>query len=333
MTRPVLSRALSRRALLAAAPLAAVGGSRFARAAPAPFRFLTNWYAQAEHAGFYQALARGFYRDVGLDVVIEHGAPQSNNTQLLVAGRYDVVIGSIGATMMAAARGMPTVAVATSFQSSLVGLLTHPDITRLADLKGHTILLSTEIRAAFWPWLRDHYGFDESQVRPYSFNIQPFILDPGLVIQSYATSEPYALQKAGVSCRFFPLDDATYHDYGNPLVTTRDVLAHRREDLVRFLQASMRGWADWMSGDPTPGNDAIRAANPRMGLDQIMWSRQRFRAMGVFGPAGARYGTITAPRCQAIRDFLVATGQLPAGARWQDACDFSFASALTSVVA
>lgn len=330
---------LTRRTLLSHATCAGIAGSgtallgiRRTRAAGRPFRFITNWYAQAEHAGFYQALAKGYYREAGLDVVLDHGGPQVNTMQLLVAGRYDMVIGSIGEALTGATRGMPTVAVATSFQDSLIGLVTHPDVTHITDLKGHTILLSTEVRAVFWNWLRDHYGFDDSQVRPYTYNLQPFILGPKTAMQAYATSEPYALQQKKIPFNLLMMSDIVCRDYGNPLVTTHTVLNTRREEVARFLKASMRGWKDWMDGDPTPGNAAIRAANPIMTLNQILWSRERFRAMALFGPPGTGYGLIEKPRCQTILDFMTETKQLPPGTTLDKACDFSFAPALSATV-
>jgi len=312
----------TRRAVLAGSA-AALGLARTARAATS-FRFLTNWYAQAEHAGFYQAQARGFYHEAGLDVVIEHGGPQINNLQLLLAGRYDMAISSLDEALRCTERDMPVVTVATTFQKSLSGLLTHPDIRTIADLKGHTILLSTEGRETFWPWMRDHYGFSDSQIRPYSYNLQPFLVGPGLAVQSYATSEPYALRQRNVPYRFFLIDDITVPNYGNPVVVTRDTLTTRRDETARFLRASMRGWADWLTGDPSPGNTAIRAANPQMAEDQILWSRQQFRALNTLGPTGTMFGTITAERARAVRDFMVATQQVSAAAPWERAFDLSF---------
>ncbi|WP_173582504.1 ABC transporter substrate-binding protein [Acetobacter musti] len=320
---------IRRRTFLGAAATLAM--PRIARGATEPFRFLTNWFAQAEHAGFYQAQAKGYYRAEGLDVVIDHGGPQINNIQLLLAGRYDAIIGGTGEAMLCVQRNMPAVTVATTFQTSLGGILTHPDITRFSDLKGHTILLSTEVRSTLWPWLRDHYGFDDSQVRPYGYNVQPFIIDPSLAIQGFATSEPYVLQSRKIPYNYFPFSDYTVADYGNPLLSRRDVVTKRRDDVARFLHASMKGWADWMENDPGPGNALIRAENPIMTDDQIAWSRGQFRKISGFGPAGSHIGTILPDRCRAVRDFMVATHQLSGDVHWEEAFDFSFAPAMDSV--
>jgi NitT/TauT family transport system substrate-binding protein len=222
--------------------------------------------------------------------------------------------------------------VAATFRISLAGLLTHPDIKSIAELKGHTILLSTEVRSAFWPWLRDHFGFDDSQVRPYNYTVQPFIADPTIAMQAFVSSEPYALKSHGVPYRFFPLSSLNLPGSGNPLVTSRDVIARRRDDLSRFLRASMRGWADWLANDPAPGNAAIRTANPMMTEEQILWSRQQFRALDAFGKPGTPIGPLDPKECRALRDFLVQTHQLPADAPWEQALDLSFAPVMDAVV-
>lgn len=318
---------IGRRDMMAGIGAAGLLGGR-ARAAAQPFRFLTNWYAQAEHAGFYQAAAKGFYAAEGLDVTMEAGGPQVNGSQLLLAGHYDMIIGGADEAMTARSRGMPMTAVATTFQKSLGGLLAHADIGRLEDLRGHTILLSTEVRAAVWPYLRRRFGFDDGQVRPYAYDIRPFVLDPGVAIQAFATSEPYAVQQKGIPYKFFMLADYTVENYGNALVTTEAVLGTRRDAIARFLRASMRGWADWLAHDPSPANDAIRKANPMMSEAQILWSRGIFLSLGVFGAAGTPIGPMAPARCRAVRDFLVAAGLLPPDADWARACDFSFNPAM-----
>ncbi|MBB3173428.1 NitT/TauT family transport system substrate-binding protein [Endobacter medicaginis] len=323
---------MKRRHFLAGAA-SVLAAPHVARATTRPFRFTTNWYAQAEHAGFYQALARGFYRDAGLEVEIAHGGPQVNDMQLLLAGNCDMILGGAGEAMIAQGRSMPVVTVATTFAHALAGLVVHPDIHTMADLKGHTILLSTEVRATTWPLLKAKFGFTDAQVRPYTFNIQPFVLDPTIAMQAFATSEPYALQQAKVPYRFLSFSDVVATDYGNPLLTTAPLIAERRADIAAFLAASMRGWADWMSADPGPANDAIRADNPQMSLAQIMWSRQRFRDTAAFGPNGGFYGRLDPARAGPIHDALIAAGQIGPGDSWKAACDYGFAPAMESRIA
>ena len=91
MTQTPITR---RNALAGAAVATAAGLVRPARAAaPTKITFLTSWFAEAEHGGFYQAKATGLYEKAGLDVTIKMGGPQVNNMQLLTGGAADIIIG------------------------------------------------------------------------------------------------------------------------------------------------------------------------------------------------------------------------------------------------
>src|SRR6516225_3535363 len=137
--------------------------------------FLTSWFAQAEHGGFYQAKATGLYEKAGLDVTIKMGGPQVNGLQLLLAGETDLMMGYDLQVLKSLEQGLPVITVATSFQFDLQGMMTHPDVASLADLKGKTILVATPGRSSWWPWLKAKYKYAEEQTRPYTFNLQPFI--------------------------------------------------------------------------------------------------------------------------------------------------------------
>ena len=219
--------------------------SRPARASAPGIRLLTNWYAQAEHGGFYQAKATGLYDRAGVDVAIEMGGPQMNNAQLLLAGRCDVIISGAEQVLKGIQNGLPLVGIATSFQKSLVGLMTHPAITDLAQLKGHPILVSAGERSGFWPWLSRKYGLSDAQVAPYTFNLQPFLFNPAMAIQAYATSEPYAAGKNGIRLPVLPvLADLGYTSYEQPAGHHPRACVGDRDRMISpaFLGASTQGW-------------------------------------------------------------------------------------------
>ena len=291
-------------------------------------RLLTNWFAQAEHGGFYQADALGLYRNTGIQAVIAMGGPQVNAVQLLLAGACDLVLAQPEQVLAGIGNGLPLVAVATTFQKGLAGLLTHPDITALADLRGHPILISTEGRTTFWPWLCRAYGFADEQAGTYTFNIQPFLFDPRLAMQAFATSEPYAVRRHGVPYRFFLFGDAGYAGFGNMLVTTRATLEARRAELAAFLHASMAGWRDVLTGDPAPARRAIMAANPAMTADQIDWSFAELRRLGAVGAPGQPIGRLDPTRWARIRAMNVSTGLIPASLDWRRAFTTEFDGAM-----
>jgi NitT/TauT family transport system substrate-binding protein len=137
--------------------------------------FGTNWYAQAEHGGFYQAIATGIYRDYGLDVTIKMGGPQVNGTQLLMGGSIDFFMGYGADALQAIQEGIPKVTVAAIFQKDPQVLIAHPHqgINSLEDLKGRPVYVSSAANVTYWPLLVAKYGFTEDMKRPYNFNPGP----------------------------------------------------------------------------------------------------------------------------------------------------------------
>lgn len=230
---------------------------------PEKLVFITNWYAQAEHGGFYQALAEGTYRKAGLDAEIRMGGPQVNVMQLLLAGRADAVMGYDLQTIKAIEQGLPVVTIGATFQKDPAALIAHPDVKSLQDLKSRTLLIGQASETTFWPWLKSKYGYTDAQKRPYSFSVQQFLVDKNVAQQGYATSEPYSIEKGGVKPVVFLLADAGYPPYAQTIVTTRSVLEKRRDALQRFLRATAEGWKSYLA-NPGPGNALVKKANPEM---------------------------------------------------------------------
>jgi NitT/TauT family transport system substrate-binding protein len=172
--------------------------------------FATDWLAQAEHGGFYQALAEGTYRKHGLDVTIRMGGPQVNGLQLLAAGRIDVAMGDGLQVLSAVEQDVPVVAIGATFQKNPTVIIAHPGVSRLEDLKGRPIAIGAASNNTFWPWLKQRYGFTDDQKRPYAFSVQPFLADPKLAQQGFVTSEPFSIEKAGVKPAVFLLANLGY---------------------------------------------------------------------------------------------------------------------------
>ena len=162
--------------------------------------FGTNWKAQAEHGGYYQALVDGTYEKYGLDVTIRPGGPQVNHIQLLAAGKIDFNMGgNLFEQFNFTENNVPMVTVAAIFQKEPQVLIAHPDagVKELADLDDKTIFISNDGRQSYWLWLKQVYGFTDDQLKPYTFNPAPFLADPNSVQQGYVTSEPYAIKQQG----------------------------------------------------------------------------------------------------------------------------------------
>jgi NitT/TauT family transport system substrate-binding protein len=272
--------------------------------------FATDWLAQAEHGGFYQALAEGTYRKHNLDVQIRMGGPQVNGLQLLAAGQLDVAMGDALQALAVVEQGVPVVAIAATFQKNPTVIIAHPGVAKIEDLKGRPIAIGAASNTTFWPWLKQRYGFTDDQKRPYGFSVQPFLADPALSQQGFATSEPYSIEKAGVKPVVFLLADLGYPPYSEALIVTRESLGKRADALTRFVRASAEGWKSYLA-NPAPGNALIRKDNPQMS-DELLafgWRKMKEHAI-VDGEEARTQGllTMTAARWARTTDFLNAAG-------------------------
>jgi NitT/TauT family transport system substrate-binding protein len=275
------------------------------------FSYLTNWFAQAEHGGYYQALANGLYKREGLDVTIRMGGPQVNGMQLLAAGQVDCFMGFDVQTMKAWENGINVVTVAASFQKDPQVLIGHPGVVnKMEDLKGKTILISTAANTSYWPWLKAAYGLQDSQARPYTFNIQPFIADKNLVQQGYLSSEPYAIeQQAKFKPNVFLLSDHGWPPYSTTIVCTEKTVKERPKAVAAFVKATMEGWKSYLTGDPAPANALIKKDNPNMTDDKIAHGIKMLKETGmVMGGDAAKMGigVITDDRMKKTFDMMVA---------------------------
>lgn len=278
--------------------------------------FSTDWLAEAEHGGFYQAQAESIYRKYGLAVEIRQGGPQVNGLQLLAAGRLDVAMADALQVMSAVERDVPLVAIAATFQKNPTVVIAHPGVADLADLKGKPIAIGAASNTTFWPWLRERYGFTDDQKRPYAFSVQPFLAEPDLSQQGFVTSEPFSIEKAGVKPVVFLLADLGYPPYSETLVVTRKTLRGRQDALVRFVRASAEGWKSYLA-NPAPGNALIKRANPQMSDDLLAYGLAKLREYAIVEGGDAKTRgllTMTAARWKATEDFLRMAGLTKPGA-------------------
>jgi len=292
------------------------------------FTYMTNWYAQAEHGGFYQAVATGIYKKYGLDVTIKMGGPQVNNVQLLAAGQADCVMGSSDLQMVQVrASGVPVTTVSALFQKDPQVLIAHDPITKFEELKGKTILIAASANQGYWPWLKAKYGFTDAQTRPYTFNIQPFVADKNVAQQGYLTSEPFAIQKAGVKANALMFSDQGYPAYATTISCMDKTVVDRKKAVADFVKASAEGWKSYLA-DPAPGNALIKKDNPSMTDDQLAYSVTKLKEMGMVTAGDAAkmgIGVMTEARAKASYEFLVSAKLIdPAKVELGKAYDFSF---------
>ncbi len=286
-------------------------GLAAAASAQEKFSYTTNWYAQAEHGGFYQAVATGLYKKEGLDVTIRMGGPQVNIMQLMAAGQTDCVMGYDTQTFKSWEQGINAVTVAAAFQKDPQVLIGHPGVVnKMEDLKGKSILISSAANTTYWPWLMATYKLEASQARPYTFNIQPFIADKNIVQQGYLSSEPYAIEKeAKFKPNVFLLSDHGWPPYSTTIVCLDKTVREKPKAVAAFVKASMEGWKSYLKGDPTPANLLIKKDNPNMTDDRLAHGIKLLNETGmVFGGDAAKLGAgiVTDARMKATFDMMVA---------------------------
>jgi NitT/TauT family transport system substrate-binding protein len=245
--------------------------------------FGTNWFAQAEHGGYYQAVATGIYEEYGLDVTVQMGGPQVNGTQLLMGGAVDFFMGYTAAAIAAVAEDIPKITVAAIFQKDPQVLLAHPDtgVSTLADLKGRPIFVSSAANVTYWPFLEAKFGFTEDQKRPYNFNPGPFLADTNSAQQGYLSSEPLKVaQEGGFEPIVFLLADYGYNPYSTTIETRRELVETDPDLVQRFVDASIKGWYSYFE-DPAPGNELIKQDNPEMSDEQLAYSLEKMKEYGI----------------------------------------------------
>ncbi|MEO6875363.1 MAG: ABC transporter substrate-binding protein [Opitutaceae bacterium] len=232
-----------------------------------------DWVAEPEHGGFYQAQARGYFRAEGLDVTITPGGPNAFVMPLVASGRVDIGQADSTNTLLQQAEGLPIVQFAAVFQDDPSGLLVNADssVHTFADLQGKTIIARPEW--AFLKFLQKKYGLHISIV-PQNFSVAAFMGNKEAIQQGYFIAEPYHIVKAGGKMpRFLSTWDAGFRAYAVLITNTRFAREHPAE-LKAFVRAYIHGWRDYLEGDPTPADEALKKANPNNTDDFMMFSRK-----------------------------------------------------------
>ena len=251
----------------------------------------TDWRAQAEHGGFYQAKALGFYKDVGLNVSIKQGGPQINHSQLLIAQKIDFGMAPNSfIPLNFIAQNIPVKAVAAFFQKDPAVLIAHSEkgYEKIQDLRSAKIMISPDTRIGFWRFLRTKYNFKDSQIAPYTFNLAPFLSNKNAVQQGYLTSEPYLISKSGIKPQVFLLADAGYSSYAG-IIQARTQLIEESPDIVqKFINASILGWYSFLYENPSPAFELIKSSNPDMSDELLINAHKMIKLYGLVDSGDAK---------------------------------------------
>jgi NitT/TauT family transport system substrate-binding protein len=272
-------------------------------------RYGTNWIAQAEHGGYYQAVADGTYERYGLKVTIVPGGPQANNRMLLPVGRIDFYMGgNMVQAFSAIEENIPTVVVAAHFQKEPQVLIAHPGqgFDTFQDLKkSNDILVSKEGLATYYQWMKTEFGFKDEQTKPYTFNPAPFLANKKAVQQGYVSSEPLAIEKAGgFKPVVFLLADHGFTTYATTVEARREMVEKQPEVVQKFVDASAIGWYNYLYGDNSKANALIKKDNPEMTDEQIAFSIAKLKEYGIVDSGDSLEHGIGAMTDAKMKDFF-----------------------------
>jgi NitT/TauT family transport system substrate-binding protein len=288
--------------------------------------FVTDWKAQAEHGGFYEAQALGLYAKAGLDVTILEGGPSVNVPQLLAGGAADFGIGSNGFIPLNMVRaGVPVRAVMAVFQKDPQVLITHPrsDVRSLADMRGKPIMIADASVTAFWPWLKARYGYSDTQIRKYTFNLAPFLVDPKAIQEGYLTSEPYTVQNtAHFTPQIFLLADNGYPGYANMVLVPQKWIDTNPRAVQAFVDATREGWKRYLYGNPAPANAIIKRDNAEMTDGLIAQAIAKMKSYAIVPQD--HIGAMTDARWKTFFDTMSSEGLYPKGLDYKKAYDLRF---------
>ena len=270
--------------------------------------FATNWKAQAAHGGFYQAVADGTYKKAGLDVTIQPGGPQVNNRPLLPAGRIDFLMtGNLLHSFDNVKNGIPTVVVAAMFQKDPQALIAHPgqgyeDFAKLKDAP--VALIAKDAQFSWWPWLKVAHGFKDEALKPYNYNLGPFLANPKAIQQGYSVAEPIYVENQG---KFKPvvhlLADHGFSTYSTLIEARTEMVKAKPELVQRFVDASAIGWVNYLYGNRKAAAALMVKDNPEMSEAEMEASVALMKSQGIVDSGEAAAKGIGAMSTARIADF------------------------------
>ena len=303
-----------------AATLVAVPGARVSAQTLDRISHQTNWRAQGEHGGYYYAVVNGIYKKHGIECDLRMGGPQQNPSQQLLGGRVDSIMSNSFECINYAREGLPFLAIAAIFQKDPQVLISHPNVGHdsLAALKGKPLLIGAGGRTSYYPFLKARFGYTDDQVRPYTFNMAPFLADKTVSQQGFLSSEPYAIMQGGVQPVVHLLADNGFENYQTTINISRKLVTEKRDMVQRFVTASLEGWAEYMKGGEgnKAADAAIRKDNPDMDQDKIDYALKVMNERGIVRSGDALklgIGAMTDERWKRFYDTMADAGAFTKG--------------------
>ncbi|KHF41693.1 ABC transporter substrate-binding protein [Halalkalibacter okhensis] len=249
---------------------------------------ITSWFAQPDHGGQYAALAKGYYEDAGLEMIIEPGGPQVSAVQIVASGEADFGMAPADALIAARDQGIPVVGVAAILQTNPQILLHHKDepIDDFSDLDGRTVYVAPGVM--YWEYIQDAYHLENVNEMAFTGQFGPFISDKTSVSQAFVTTAPYNLAQEGIDVDYLMINDSGYETYANVLFTTEDYIEENYETVQAYVEASLKGW-DYYKTNYEEINHVIQEANPDYDLEAMKYGSEALIDL-IYGSDAAENG-------------------------------------------
>lgn len=288
-------------------------------------RFQTDWFPQPEHGGYYQALAKGYYAAEGLDVEILPGGPNAQVMATVAVGRADLGMTNGDDVIVAIARGVPIKMVGAEMQRDPQGILFHSEhpLVSLSDLEGKTLMAGAG--STWLEVLRKKVGVKFNLI-PLMGDLARFMNNEELVQQCFVTNEPFFARQRGAKVGALLIASDTYEPY-RVMITANGFLAKRPDVVGKFVRASVRGWVDYLTGDPLPANKLLAALRPDLSPDFMAYSIKAMKEYKLVSgdPAKGEFtGQLTAARLEKQIKLLQEVGVLDKPVAISDVAAFEF---------
>lgn len=279
-----------------------------------PVTLQLNWFPEAEHGGFYAALAHGYYREAGLNVKILAGGPDSPVVQQVARGTVDFGVVNADNILFGRAQAAPIVAVMAPLQISPRCIIVHESsgIRGFEDLRDVTLAVSSS--NAFTQYMRQELKLDQKNVKivPYAGSVAHFLLNKNYAQQGYVFSEPFVARKGGGDPRVLMLSELGFNPYTSTLFTNDELVKTKPELVQKMVAASIRGWQTYVQS-PEKANALIHRANPQMDLDVLAYGAKTLEPLVLDRVATKEgVGTMSRARWQKLADQLVQSRQMKA---------------------
>ncbi len=268
--------------------------------------FIHDWYPEAEHGGYFAAKVKGIWRELGLDVKVVAGGPNSEIEKMVALDENTLGIVRGDAVFIAVERGLPVIAVNSYFQHDPQGIMVREDspVRTFTDLEDRD--LAMQIGNTWFAYLQKKYGLKKTRTRSVTGSVANFVADPNWITQAYPTCEPYYAAKAGVKARMIQISDSGFDPY-RVIIANKKLVEKNPEIVKAFSIGAYKGWIEYCR-EPLPVHDHILSISPTMESEGLKFSYRKMRELRLIegDPAkGETLGDVKPQRWEELHQLLL----------------------------